>query len=112
MQNGKKLPQSAIADRFTARTVGVYLGPLELMYHQKNHHRPDLVTILLSLAQVLLSRSLLLQLAGADITAANTPESPEPTGQDNTKLGDSDDFSVPGWLSVSVVVVSLLVVGS
>ena len=38
------------------------------------------------LAQVLLSRSLLLQLAGADITAANTPESPEPTGQEDTKL--------------------------
>ena len=42
--------------------------------------------ILLSLAQVLLSRSLLLQLAGADITAANTPESTEPTGQEDTKL--------------------------
>ena len=56
--------------------------------------------ILLSLAQVLLSRSLLLQLAGADITAANTPESLEPTGQDDTKLGDSEDFSLSGWLSV------------
>ena len=51
-----------------------------------NFFGANLVTILRSLAQVLLSRSLLLQLAGADITAANTPESPESKEQDNTKL--------------------------
>ena len=68
--------------------------------------------ILLSLAQVLLSRSLLLQLAGADITAANTPESPEPTEQEDTKLGDSEDIFLSGWLFVSVLVVFVLVVGS